>query len=272
MAVDRRVQRPLLGGCAGDGDDFTGSASLHLQGVEIHGVGDGLAIVAESPHHFRFTRALKRDGQDTGIAVVCGGSGIGKTYAARQYASTGAHAWIATMTPATSGVVPALEEVCAAIGIPAANGAAPLHRAIVQRITGTAGLLIVDEAQHLIPAALDQLRGIHDAGAIGLVLLGSRDLHTRMTGGEAATTLERLRGRIGRRLALGTSTASDAEALAEACGVPVGGARKLLGEVATKAGGLRSVVKLLRVAMIHSPGAAPFTEASLRTAWRDLAG
>ncbi|WP_449191570.1 AAA family ATPase [Thauera sp.] len=226
----------------------------------------------ETPTATRIMGALSYAQALPDIAVVCGGSGIGKTYAARQYASTGAHVWIATMTPATSGVVPALEEVCAAIGIPAANGAAPLHRAIVQRITGAAGLLIVDEAQHLIPAALDQLRGIHDAGGIGLVLLGSRDLHTRMAGGEAATTLERLRGRIGRRLALGTSTASDAEALAEACGVPAGGARKLLGEVATKAGGLRSVVKLLRVAMIHSPGAAPFTESNLRAAWRDLAG
>ena len=226
----------------------------------------------ETPTATRIMGALSYAQALPDIAVVCGGSGIGKTYAARQYASTGAHVWIATMTPATSGVVPALEEVCAAIGIPAANGAAPLHRAIVQRITGGAGLLIVDEAQHLIPAALDQLRGIHDASGIGLVLLGSRDLHTRMAGGDAATTLERLRGRIGRRLALGASTASDAEAMAEACDVPAGGARKLLGEVAAKAGGLRSVAKLLRLAMIHSPSAAPFTEANLRAVWRDLAG
>ncbi len=226
----------------------------------------------ETPTATRIMGALSYAQALPDIALVYGGTGVGKTCVARQYASAGVHVWIATMTPATSGVVPALEEVCAAVGVPVANGAAPLHRAIVQRITGTGGLLIVDEAQHLIPAALDQLRSIHDAGGIGLALLGSRDLHTRMAGGDAATTLERLRGRIGRRLALGASTANDAEAMAEACGVPAGGARKLLGEVAAKAGGLRSVAKLLRLAMIHSPSAAPFTEANLRAVWRDLAG
>lgn len=226
----------------------------------------------ETPTATRIMGALSYAQALPDIAVVYGGSGIGKTCAARQYASTGVHVWMATMTPATSGVVPALEEVCAAVGIPAANGAAPLHRAIVQRVTGTGGLLIVDEAQHLTPAALEQLRGIHDAGGIGLALLGSRDLHTRMAGGEAAATLERLRARIGRKLSLTASTASDAEAMAEACGVPIGAARKLLGEVATKAGGLRSVAKLLRVATLHSSSAAPFTEANLRAVWRDLAG
>lgn len=231
-----------------------------------------LSAWVETPTGIRVMGTLSYAQALPDIAVVYGGPGTGKTCAARQYVSTGVHVWMATMTPATSGVVPALEEVCAAIGIPAANGAAPLHRAIVQRVTGTGGLLIVDEAQHLIPAALDQLRSIHDAGSIGLVLMGSRDLHTRMAGGEAATTLERLRARIGRRLALNTPTSGDAGALADAYGVPAGGARKLLVEVATKAGGLRSVVKLLRVALIQNPGAAAFNEANLRAAWRDLAG
>ena len=225
----------------------------------------------ETPTAIRIMGALSYAQALPDIAVVYGGPGTGKTCTARQYASAGMHVWVATMTPATSGVVPALEEVCAALGMPAANGAAPLHRAIVQRVTGTGGLLVVDEAQHLIPAALDQLRSVHDASGVGLALLGSRELHTRIAGGGAAATLERLRARIGRKIALGASTHGDAEALAEACGVPVGGARKLLGEVAAKAGGLRSIARLLRVAMLHGPAGAAFTEANLRAVWREMA-
>lgn len=206
------------------------------------------------------------------IAAVYGGPGTGKTITARHYAATGANVWVATMTPATAGVVPALEEVCAALGVPAANGAAPLHRAIVRRVAGSGGLLIVDEAHMLTPAALDQLRGIHDAGGIGLAILGSRDLHARMAGGESAPALERLRARIGRKLALAGSVPADAEAVADAWGITDESARKLLGEVAAKAGGLRNVVKLLRLAAMQGPSRSGFTGGELRAVWRELSG
>ena len=44
---------------------------------------------------------------------------------------------------------------------------------IVQGLRGREGLLIIDEAQHLLLPALESLRSIHDATACGLVLMGN---------------------------------------------------------------------------------------------------
>lgn len=226
----------------------------------------------ETPTAARIIGTLSYAQAIADIAIIYGGVGIGKTSTARRYASTGMNVWLATMTPATSGVVPALEEICAALGIPVANGAAPLHRAIVRKVTATGGLLIIDEAQHLAPAALDQLRGIHDAAGIGLALVGSKEIHARMVGGDSAPALERLRSRVGKRLALTGAAPGDIEAVADAWEIGSPG-RKVLAELGAKTGGLRVVVKALRLAAMQASTAGQaISEAHLRAAWRELGG
>ncbi|NCT66366.1 MAG: AAA family ATPase [Rhodanobacteraceae bacterium] len=225
----------------------------------------------ETPTAARIVAALAFAQATSDVAVIYGAGGVGKTCTARHYAADMANAWHAIMTPATAGVVPALEEVCAALGIPPSNGAAPLHRSIVKRVAGTGGLLIVDEAQHLAPAALDQLRSIHDAAGIGVALLGSRDVYARLVGGDTAATLDRLRSRVGRRLHLTATTADDTAAVAAARGIGTADARKTLAEIGAKAGGLRGVAKVLRLASLHAAGRA-LTDADLRAAWRELGG
>ena len=57
---------------------------------------------------------------------------------------------------------------------------------IVQRLQGTKGLLILDEAQHLMLPALESLRSIHDATACGLVLMGNEAVYSRLSGRRSA--------------------------------------------------------------------------------------
>ncbi len=225
----------------------------------------------ETPTAVRIAAALAIAQTTADVAIVYGAAGVGKTCTARHYAGDVPDVWIATMTPATASVVPALEEVCAAVGIPASNGAAPLHRSIVKRLAGTDGLLIVDEAQHLQPAALDQLRSIHDAAGIGLALLGSRDVYARLVGGDQAAALDRLRSRVGRRLHLTATTPEDAAVLAGAWGIGSAEARKTLAEIGAKSGGLRAVAKVLRLAALQADGPT-LTDAAVRAAWRELGG
>jgi len=224
-----------------------------------------------TPTAERITATLAFAHATADVAVIYGAGGVGKTCTARHYAEGQPNAWHAIMTPATAGVVPALEEVCAALGIPPSNGAAALHRSIVKRVSGTAGLLIVDEAQHLLPAALDQLRSLHDATGIGLALLGSRDVYARLVGGDSAAALDRLRSRIGRRLHVAASTPEDAAALGTAWGIESAAARKTLADIAAKSGGLRAAAKALRLAGLHADG-DPITDTLLRAAWRELGG
>ena len=135
------------------------------------------------------------------IAVIYGGAGLGKTTAIREYRRANPNVFHVTMTPATAGVVPCLEEVLEALGVRGVvGGAAKLQRAIIARLTGTQGLLAIDEAQHLNVNALDAVRALHDATNIGLALLGNEAVYARMTGGNRAAYLDRLYSRIGKRV------------------------------------------------------------------------
>lgn len=232
--------------------------------------GDVPAWIA-TPTAERIIGALNFAQATADVAVIFGSAGTGKTWTAREYSRRGGDVWHATMTPATSGIVPALEEICAAIGIPKCNGAAALHRSILLQLTGTDGLLIVDEAHHLSATALDQVRAIHDAAGVGLVLMGSHAVFTKLTAGEDAAAMDRLRSRVGRRLRLDNVAADDVAAFADAWGIHDARAIKTLTEISQKPGALRVLCKTLRLASIAGSGQC-ITDAQVRAAWRELGG
>lgn len=208
------------------------------------------------------------------IAVVYGGAGLGKTTAIRRYASAALNCWVATMTPASASVVTAMEEIAEAVGANAASGgAAKLHRGITRKVTATGGLLVIDEAQHLSVAALDQIRSIHDATGIGIALVGNEAVYARMTGGNRAAYLDRLYSRIGKRVRLTQSTQGDVEALLRAWSIDEAECRAQLVEIARKPGGLRGLTKVLRLASMHAASAQRAICCSdVRAAWRELGG
>jgi len=207
------------------------------------------------------------------IAIVYGGAGLGKSTAIRQYATSALNVWHVTMTPASASVVTALEEVCDALGLGEQGGAAKLHRAIVRKVRGTAGLLVIDEAQHLSTQALDQVRSIHDATGIGIALVGNQEVYARMTGGNRAAYLDRLYSRIGKRLSLAKSTEADIRALIEAWGIDDTKCRNTLLGIARHPGALRTLTKVLRLASMHAMAETKAVCCEhIGRAWRELGG
>ncbi len=208
------------------------------------------------------------------IAVVYGGAGLGKTTSILEYERTNPNVWIATMTPATATVVPALEEIAFALGLrEVTGGAARIQRAIITRLRGTHGLLIIDEAQHLGTAALDAVRSLHDATGIGIALVGNESVYARMTGGNRAAYLDRLFSRIGKRVRLVRATRDDIDALIDAWALKTKDCRQVLHEIAGKPGGLRGLTKVMRLASMFAAGAKRAVSCEdIRAAWRDLGG
>lgn len=186
------------------------------------------------------------------ITVCYGGAGLGKTSACEQYQASNPNVWIATMTPSTAGVVTALEEICEAMALAPGGGARKMAKAIVKRVRETHGLLVVDEAQHLSVAALDEIRGIHDATGIGIALVGNDGVFARMAGGRNALQLDRLYSRVGKRLALRQSSEADITALIKAWGIDDGKCRAQLIEIARRPGALRTLTKTLRLASMNA--------------------
>jgi DNA transposition AAA+ family ATPase len=186
------------------------------------------------------------------IAVSHGNAGVGKTSSCVHYRDSSPNVWIVTMTPSTAGVVTALEEICDALGLSPGGGARKMSKAICRRVRDTHGLLIVDEAQHLSVAALDEIRAIHDATTIGIALVGNDGVFARMAGGRNAQQLDRLYSRVGKRLRLQQSTEADIVALIKAWGITDTKCHPTLISIARGAGALRTLTKTLRLASMYA--------------------
>lgn len=226
-----------------------------------------------TPSSERVLAALSYAQVAADIVLIYGGAGLGKTSATREYARINPQVHVATMSPAAAGVVPALEEVAESLGIKASGGAARIHRAVIRALSGSYGLLIVDEAQHLNTQALDQMRSIHDTAGVGVALVGNEQVYTAMTGGTRAAYLDRLYSRVGKRVHLAHATKGDVDALIAAWEFRGSGCRQLLHDIAAKPGGLRGLTKCLRLASMFAAGRdeAPNCD-DIKAAWRDLGG
>jgi DNA transposition AAA+ family ATPase len=209
------------------------------------------------------------------LAVIYGGPGVGKTRTISHYQKTSPNVWIATMTPDCSTVPAMIEEIADAFGLHGGGtvSSSRMRRAMCRKMRGTTGLLIVDEAQHLGNNAIEELRSIHDATEIGVVLAGNESVYSRLTGGHRAAHFAQIFSRIGKKLRLNRPVKGDVIALAEALNVTGSAERDLLLDIAQKPGALRGVVKTVRLAGMFAAGAGvTVTEEHIRSAWRDLGG
>ncbi len=178
--------------------------------------------------------------------VVHGCAGAGKTYALRKYAESRSNVVVATMSPAVGtpmGVLSRLARVLH-VGSGAANAAA-LEDVLVERLSGRGALLVIDEAHHLRPALLDEVRILHDRAGCGLALVGNDPLWPRLAGSERAAQIV---SRVGIRRRLGSPSQSDLHTLASALlGRELGRKeRSVITSMGRRAGGLRAVAKSMR--------------------------
>lgn len=208
------------------------------------------------------------------IVAIYGSSGVSKTKTIEHYRQENPNVWVATMTPAHSGVSACLEEIAHALEMRGLSArASRLFREIEPRVRGTLGLIIIDEAQHLQPTALEVIRALHDASGIGIVLAGNETVYARLTGGVKSAIFAQLFSRVGKRLKIVRPLKADVVSIANALGVTGKKECDALYSIAQKPGALRSVVKTLRLAFLLASGAeTSVDEQVIWSAWNDLAG
>lgn len=195
------------------------------------------------------------------LAIVHGASGVGKTQAAREYRRRYNNVWIVTASPSRSSLSEILYEIALELGISdAPRRKGMLARLIARKMKGTAGVLIVDEADHLPYEALEELRLLQeeitnesDIGAgIGLVLIGNDKVYTRMKGGiNPAHEYGRLWSRNAKRTSIQKTKQADVKAVAEAWGLKDNKeALEVMQRITETGGGLRILTHTLRLAAI----------------------
>lgn len=187
------------------------------------------------------------------VAVISGGAGVGKTKAVCEYRRTTANVWVVTARADTATMGPMLEAVCDALGI-SERIARRRAGACIGRLRDTAGLVIIDEAQHLKTEALELLRGIHDASQVGMVLVGNETVYSKLEGRGRTPEFAQLFSRIGRRTRRTSPARGDIDALVAAWGIADAGQAKLLRAIGSKPGALRNIRMTMRQAHLLAMG------------------
>jgi len=131
------------------------------------------------------------------IVLVQGISGTGKSWATQRYADTRSAVHYVPMTAAVRSLNGMLGRVSEAAGGHRKHGSAlEAEDDIVQRLRGQSALLIVDEAHHLTPRLLDQLRCLcsREHAGCGLAYVGDETIEMKLENSRQIT------GRIGARM------------------------------------------------------------------------
>ena len=189
--------------------------------------------------------------QATGdVVLVHGRSGCGKSWGMARYCSGRAATHRLAVTGAVVTLAGLLNRVSAVTGAGWGHRSAlAAETAIVTCLEGRGALLCVDEAHHLSPRLLDELRCIRDMAGCGLALLGHDALWNTLAKSDHC---DQIVGRIGIRLPLVPASDADVRALArQVLGrAPAKGELKQLHAAARGAGGLHALRRLLARAWV----------------------
>lgn len=228
----------------------------------------------ETPSARAVLSALSFSQMAEAISVIYGGAGVGKTSTITRYADQAPNVWVVTASPSTAAPGPILSRIAQKLGIRTGGALHLVEAAIIERVSATRGLLVIDESQHLTPRALDAVRSIHDAAGIGIALVGNEIVYTQLTGGNRSVGFAQLFSRVAKRVRLTRARDGDVAALLDAWQVKDKASRQLCLEIGRRPGALRGLSQTLRLATMFaaSTGGGALQASHIRDAWRDLGG
>jgi len=251
------ISRWLKSAYTGNNETVESKLSAWLQNREA-----GAAIVEISgprwvatPTSLEIERALTFARARPTIAVIYGSAGVGKTTTIERYAKASPNVWMVTVSPATASMAAILREIGAVLELHGSGWQnRALSRDIKAKLKGTNGLLVIDEAQHLGVQAVEEIRSIHDASKIGLVLCGNEKVYTVLTGGNRSAVFAQLFSRVGRKLKVGTPKKGDIDAILDAWGLTGAPERDYAHRIAAVDMGFRGLINVLDEAALVSQG------------------
>lgn len=208
-----------------------------------------------------------------GFVAITLDAGVGKTTSARHFCLTRPHAYLATISPNTKTVHGMLVELAAELDVSEHNPAR-LVRAIgrkLQRI-GDGSILIIDEAQNLLPDAINQLRHFVDINKCGVALLGNEDTAGDFMKERSRSVSSRAQvlSRFDKRLKREPSRGDDARTLIAAWDVQDEDMIRFLLGIALKPGALRQIDRTMKLATMAAIGDGDeVTLKHLQMAWKN---
>tara|TARA_R110000868_G_scaffold230335_2_gene483468 strand:+ start:7609 stop:8589 length:981 start_codon:yes stop_codon:yes gene_type:complete len=206
------------------------------------------------------------------MTLWAGGPGTGKTTAAKEYAERANNVWYVEVLKSTSTISALCISVLAAMrDFTGPTGASRLSAYVMGKMRDTAGLLILDDAQHLNVDQIEEVRGWFDLTGIGIAFLGNERVVSRMEGGVRKADFAQLYSRIGLRMIRSSPLRDDVEAMALAWAIESDDVVALLHRIAGRPGGLRTCTYALELAsMLARSENSDLALKHLNSAWSQL--
>jgi hypothetical protein len=204
------------------------------------------------------------------MTLAATGPGTGKTMTIEEYAGSASNVWVATMEHATRTPIAMTAAVLRSMNVTIRKGwGAMMSQLVKDTVAGKQGLIVVDEANHLEAASLEQIRAWHDATGVGVCLMGNEELLQRIENGARSDAFGRLNSRIAMRHLQHSPVDGDVDAFCEAWGIRddgmVGHLRKIA--LTHASGGLRECAQIIEQAsMLALQDEQPLSLALLREA------
>ena len=200
---------------------------------------------------------------------IVGVPGVSQTTTGEHYRDSNPNVWMVSMTPSTASASALLAEICLAMDVDE-RSTTRMSRAIGQRVKGVQGLIIIDEAQMLTVAALEEARILVDRAKVGVTVLGNRTIHARLYG-KGQESHGQLFSRASIKPKLFAPMAGDICQMVAAWGVTDPAEIAFLKVVGRKIGALRNIDTVLKLASMLAAGAGqPRTLAHIRSAWEQI--
>jgi len=130
------------------------------------------------------------------LALVSGDVGAGKTTALRHYAANNTGVIFVTANACTTLATAILGLICQQVGRQVPGRKAALMNTLVEQLTGSNRLIIIDEADHLSLDALQAIRNLNDLAKVGIVFSGNDKIYRQMLSGRRSYEFDQLRTRI----------------------------------------------------------------------------
>lgn len=163
--------------------------------------------------------------------------GLSKTTTLKQYAANNPNAHYVHIDPSAANTYPLLSAVARELEVEERDPA-KRYVAIGQRLRGRRALLMIDEAQRCTPAALEQLRALHDEFGIGLALSGNKTLIAKIDEMAKGVDGAQLKRRVGRRVIRKEASDADLARIIDVAGLTDEPIRKFLVAVGRKPGAI----------------------------------
>jgi DNA transposition AAA+ family ATPase len=191
------ISQFLKGGYTGDNEEVAKTVNQYLtMGKERLNSVSSSCFYPELQNTKEVLFACFYAHRNNDITLVSGDAGAGKTTALKHYAESNTGVIFVTANACTTSASAVLGLICQKVGRQLPVRKAAMMNTLVEVLSGTNRLIIIDEADHLSLDALQAVRNLNDLAEVGIVLSGNDKIYLQMKSGRRSYEFDQLRTRI----------------------------------------------------------------------------